>query len=246
MIILPYSDLHINFKEFDTPDLTNVDVLVLAGDTGEGIDLFKYSFELLHKYQELQIVAVLGNHEFYDGFPMDALYEFYKRCNDLCERFHLLQNSYCIIDEVKFIGATLWTNFFNENPLAMVDAYSTMNDYTYARYTKIIPFTPEVALYEHKQSVKYIFNELQVTNPFVEKQIVITHHKPYLSSSLPTSVYYESRLKELDNIRPDIWIYGHTHQADDNILYGDMRVISNPRGYSDEYKPFNRELLINV
>ena len=246
MIILPYSDLHINFQNFDTPDLSSVDVLVLAGDTGEGTDLFRYSFDLLEKYENLKIVAVAGNHEFYNGYPMDVLYEFYENCNKLNNRFHFLQNSSVIIDNVKFIGATLWTNFFDENPIAMMDAYNLMNDYVYSYYTKSMKLTPDITLYEHKQSVKYIFEELKNTDPSVDKQVVVTHHKPYLSSSSPSSVYYESRLKQLDNIRPDIWIYGHTHKADYDILYGDLRVISNPRGYSDSYSLFHRELQINI
>jgi Icc-related predicted phosphoesterase len=36
--------------------------------------------------------------------------------------------------------------------------------------------------------------------------------------------------KVINDYQPKLWIYGHTHEPDDR-MFGDTRVVSNPRGY---------------
>lgn len=44
---------------------------------------------------------------------------------------------------------------------------------------------------------------------------------------------YTSRdmIKIIDQYQPDLWVYGHTHQPNDQT-FGKTRIISNPRGYA--------------
>lgn len=242
MRIRQYSDLHINFGAFDS-DLTNVDVLVLSGDTGEGKDLYNYANRCLNAYKNLHIVAVAGNHEFYSGQDMQTLIEFYKTVH--MDRFHFLENSSVIIKGVKFIGATLWTDYFKENPLYIRTGWASMNDYVYCSYLGR-KLTPTDTIDFHKKSRKYIFDELAKKE--CEKQIVVTHHKPYLSEMGELACCYESDLPELNDIRPNIWFYGHTHKHDETQLYDDMKVISNPRGYAKraEAADFNPDLIVEI
>jgi len=37
-------------------------------------------------------------------------------------------------------------------------------------------------------------------------------------------------IKIIDRYQSDLWVYGHTHQPNDQT-FGKTRIISNPRGY---------------
>jgi hypothetical protein len=72
---------------------------------------------------------VLGNHEFYG----QKLQKLIKELHEMAQgtNVHLLENQSCTIDDVLFLGATLWTDFaLNGDPVVSeVVALTTMNDY---------------------------------------------------------------------------------------------------------------------
>ena len=51
--------------------------------------------------------------------------------DNFCDKFGVtyLQNETKLIENVLFIGCTLWTDFQNQNPIVMIDAQSLMSDY---------------------------------------------------------------------------------------------------------------------
>jgi hypothetical protein len=119
------SDLHIEFESFHPPK-TDADMVVLAGDIHigkKGIDWAKATFP------SQQVLYVLGNHEYYGrAYP--------KHINDLKElvagtNIHVLENDRLVIDNIVFLGCTLWTDFglFDAPKIAGYHATQTMTDY---------------------------------------------------------------------------------------------------------------------
>lgn len=43
----------------------------------------------------------------------------------------------------------------------------------------------------------------------------------------------------------DLWIFGHTHEAVDEVVNG-VRFVSNPRGYPTEETGFRPDLVVSV
>jgi len=77
-----------------------------------------------------------------------------------------------------------------------------------------------------------------------KKRVVISHHAPVLNLN---SKYGNSQLQPafnsldmveiIEKYQPDLWVYGHTHECDDQML-GTTRIISNQLGYRNNYGGF--------
>ena len=165
-----------------------------------------------------------------------------------------LQNDEVIIDGVRFLGCTLWTdlNLMGNQPLAMVSALSDTKDYRNIDHTASVPLQPMHTLNEHKASLDFLTESLNT--PFDGKTVVVTHHSPSEQSCIskfrgdPSNYCYASRLDRfVEVMAPELWCHGHVHQSN-NYVIGTTRVICNPRGY-DEYEPnpeFDPQLVIDI
>ena len=226
------SDLHLEFSSFE-PIATDSNVVVLAGDIGK-----KYSGILWarEKFPTKKIIYVPGNHEFYGTHRQDTLAEM-RIAATQCG-VHLLDNDEVIIDGVRFLGATLWTDFllFGEHKKseAMMDGQNCLNDFRLIREeTRNYSFTPAVSIKLHEQSLTWLTEKLDT--PFDGKTVVVTHHLPSMLSVVERfkdsslSACFASNLDHLFG-KMDMWIHGHTHDNLDYISNG-TRVICNPRGY---------------
>ncbi|MFB2967684.1 metallophosphoesterase [Aerosakkonema sp. BLCC-F183] len=229
------SDLHIEFESF-TPLVNNADVIILAGDIHvgkKGVDWAK------HYFPYLPVIYVLGNHEYYGkAFPkhIDDLKKAVEGTN-----IHILENDSLIINDIKFLGCTLWTDFslFGDPKIAGYEATQIMTDYRKIRvspdYRKLRSIDTTII---HNKSLRWLSEEL--LNNQNNKIVVITHHAPS-KRSLPEcdrddilSAAYASNLdKFVEESSISLWIHGHIHCQHDYLL-GSTRVICNPRGYPDE------------
>ena len=127
---------------------------------------------------------------------------------------HFLENDSVTIDSVRFIGATLWTDFRIEgNPeFAMAHARERMNDYRQIAWqTKPWQrFLPCHACRLHQDSRRFIATALQ-SEPVTT--VVVTHHLPH-PLSLPSrfqgdalNAAYASDLSDLiETGRPALWV----------------------------------------
>ena len=68
-------------------------------------------------------------------------------------------------------------------------------------------------------------------------RVVISHHAPavnpntkYGNSELMPAFNSLDMLLIIEKYQPNIWVYGHTHECDDQTI-GNTRIISNQRGY---------------
>jgi len=259
MKILFYSDLHFEFgkwpRKIDINEF-DADVVVLAGDTGVGLQGLMWALMTIRK----PVIYVMGNHEFYGQRTMEELWE-KARAGTAGTHVHLLENESVLIDDpacpgsrVRFLGATLWTDFciFGEDAQEekMQYAAKNMNDYRQIRMAHKVPgykrshhsdarITPETTLSLHLESRNYLEQELALSPGSDEsawvKTVVVTHHAPsalsleFQEPCLDADASYASHLDPLV-AKTDLWVHGHTHVVTDYRV-GSGRVVSNPRGY---------------
>ncbi|MEG1349780.1 MAG: hypothetical protein RSD49_17230, partial [Hafnia sp.] len=164
----------------------------------------------------------------------------------------LLQNSTHIMGDVRFIGATLWTDFNNQSPMHLIQGMGVTKDYLYIdndeRDERI---HSQFILAEHLKSRAYIQSELD--QPFSGKTVVLTHHSP-THLSVPEIYHGHPHnymfCSDMDTMlmynQIDLWAHGHMHSKVDGTV-GDTRVLANPRG-TDSFGnvDFNPFLVINL
>jgi len=262
------SDVHLEFGPLGFDDQPEADVLILSGDicvakdmdfpeSKRGQEYMNFFKQASDKYKN--VIYVMGNHEHYHGdfkYSADYLYKAFEEFPNL----HLLDRGVKKIDDVTFIGGTLWTDMNKEDPITLMHMKGMMNDFIQvknsarmvgynamdvmsdkpdATYTAYRParFTPEDAVEEHKNMVKYI--SLMTEGKFDEKFVVVGHHAPCKQSTKPRyqndtimNGGYSSDLTAfiLDHPQIKVWTHGHTHDEFDYMI-GSTRIICNPRGY---------------
>jgi predicted phosphodiesterase len=267
------SDLHIDFADLELP---GGDVLILSGDLCEAKsikkDLYKtpefmaahpdlvniltegnrpdrridrfYRFlleECSKKYR--QVIYVMGNHEHY-GFQYQKTYNHIKE--QLPDNIHLLERETLEIDGVLFVGATLWTDMNNHDPMTMLQMKGMMNDYRQitmfneakSAYHKL---TPERTVEDHIKTKTY-FTDVLAKNRALDNPlpvVMVTHHSPSKQSTHPRYKHevtmngaYSSDLEEFITDNPEIkfWTHGHTHEPF-RYMIGQCEIVCNPRGY---------------
>lgn len=120
------SDLHLEFGGLRLPE-ADADVTVLAGDIGVGLQGIEWALQAIPFHQP--VIYVMGNHEFYGQRSMPELW---KKAREKVAgtHVHLLENEAVEIGGVRFLGATLWTDFdlFGDREGGMKSALD-MNDY---------------------------------------------------------------------------------------------------------------------
>ncbi len=234
MKIRVLSDLHLEFQDWNPPD-AQADIIVLAGDIHSGTRGVEWA---RRQFPVTPIVYVAGNHEFYGRDLQETLSDLEKAGR----RFgvDVLHGRGVVIGGVRFLGATLWTDFALHGAdahliaRAMSEARCGMSDFSVIRHGAHGLFRPEHARTMHLEQVSWIRESL--ADEFPGPTILVTHHLPhprsihrkYRGSSLNPS--FASDLSQLVRPPVTVWIHGHTHESCDYIEEG-TRVICNPRGY---------------
>lgn len=251
-----YESLRFNYPK-------NADVIVLAGDIGEWNNGLEWA---RHKFKNKKIVFVPGNHEYYDS---DLSIESELRSKSAELGIYYLNNNEIIIDEVRFLGCTLWTDLNGYDPDTTIRIFSEMNDYRYITAKKwwsnarnkntalwlMNPdsvfgfdpsfFSPTISYLLHKKSLNWLKQKLE--QGFHGKTVVVTHHAP----TMKTTNHYaygselESFIKE-NSSNINLWCHGHIHKSADYKV-GGVRIVCNARGYPTDYsisKTFDENKLI--
>jgi len=226
------SDLHMEFSQFDPP-ATDAGVVVLAGDIYKGD---KGVFWARQAFPDKEIIYVPGNHEFYGTRRTETLSLL--RVAGQQTGVQILDEDEIVLDGVRFMGCTLWTDFllFGEakKSTAMSDGQLCLNDFRAIREDDFtVPFTPARSIELHEHSLAWL--KAKLDEPFDGKTVVVTHHLPSRHSVVErfkNSLLSACFASELDYLfgKMDLWVHGHTH---DNLDYTEngTRVICNPRGY---------------
>lgn len=257
------SDTHYEFSK-DKNQVKDADVIAMAGDIDIGTRGLDYAKALLRETNS-KVIYVPGNHEFY-GNNIDAMrkqlrleyadYLLNEQAEGDTQRLFFLDNDEAVIDGVRFLGCTLWTNFklFGESKrLECLAEARWLNDFRLIKTGNGDVFRPRDSADLFEQSVKWLTRKLD--EPFDGKTVVITHHLPSFDSVVERyrddllSACFASNLDHLFG-KMDLWIHGHTHDSLDYVKNG-TRVICNPRGYSRyeqdvENLGFDPKLVIEV
>lgn len=252
MKIWVVSDLHLEFADLQEPlDPPDADVCAMAGDLCRGIDN-GVRWLAKHIAPAMPCVYVAGNHEFYKGSIKEGL-EAGRATARETPGVHFLENDAVTVGGVRFLGATLWTDFRLDGApeSAMDHARRRMNDYRQIAWQKNPwqRFLPFHSYRLHQDSKAFLAREM-ATSP--APTVVVTHHLPHRRSvperfhGDPTNAAYASDLSRIiEEGRPALWVHGHTHNSCDYVLET-SRIVSNPKGYGDENDAFDRGLVVRT
>ena len=260
MKIAVCSDIHLEFGPIELNNTDNANVLILSGDICVVKDLphsdskkgdISRKFFRMCALRFPHVLYVMGNHEHYHGdFATSG--KIIKEELAQYANVHLLDQETKVIDDITFIGGTLWTDMNKEDGITLYHMKDMMNDFrcitngareTYYRnsagnsYVRTAKFTPDDAVEDHKKMLEYI--KIMVEGKHDQKIVVVGHHAPSKLSTHPRYAKeeimnggYSSDLSEFILNHPQIklWTHGHTHEEFDYMI-GSTRIICNPRGY---------------
>ena len=245
MRIHPLSDLHNEFASF-TPEVTDADVVILAGD----IDLGVRGIEWAKQVFTCPVLYVLGNHEFYRGHLTKTLQEMRAAGN---ERVHVLDRDQVVIGGVRFLGATMWTDFAatDNSPLAALSAQQALSDFRQIRTDNYRRIRPADLIEQAEKTRNWL--RCKFAEPHDGPTVVITHHAPTLRSMEENphagtilDAAFANHWEDLMGAdRVALWVHGHTHTSVDFEVAG-TRVIANQRGYPGEEAGFQPSLVIDL
>lgn len=230
-------------------------VLIIAGDIWNGTRPLAFAGRNWLKILSSRfkaVVMVLGNHDYW-GSNLHTLPAKWRAQikKDALANVHLLEladgveHGSVVIDGIRLLGGTLWTDMNRKDPLVVtkfdfevgMDGRPVYNDRNYIRATSIYHgLTAKHWLARHHETCHRLRDALTVG---VEPVLLITHHAPCLVSTPPrgsdilSSYLYGSDLSDLilDHPRVKQVIHGHIHAKKDYLM-GDVRIQCNPRGYA--------------
>lgn len=253
MIINVLSDLHLSLGALAIPG-NDADAVILAGDIARPEQAIAWASGFAKP-----VLYVPGNHEFYGGSIAGTVAEL-KRLS-AGSSIHVLDNDEIILEGVRFLGTTLWTDFmlFGESEkqaAAMQEAQRFMRDFSRIRIGEApeTPFTPAASAALFKLHAVWL--ESRLAEPYAGPTVVITHHAPSRKSihprfadSLMNACFVSDAERLIDGSRARLWIHGHTHDSFDYVVNG-TRVLCNPRGYAkdgvNENPLFDADLRVEI
>ncbi|MEG0052627.1 MAG: metallophosphoesterase [Comamonas sp.] len=259
------SDLHLEVHpQFEAQPAAGADVLVLAGDigsyqsstqvNGENFGLERFSPLPQYAGWPAPVLFVPGNHE-YDSQDFD---EARLRLRQTCDRLGLiwLDRETVVMDGVRFIGTTLWSDF---DAIAMNEGVSDttrlhrLRDKAFRAANFYLrktggsrhgePFLAEPMREECLVCQDWLRAALQ--QPFDGPTVAVTHFAPSLKSADPRYGLVPGTAgfcNVMDDCLPyaDLWLHGHLHCPSDYVVSGRhddgrawrCRVVANPLGYA--------------
>lgn len=247
MKIRLFSDLHLEFSDlkFDhiwTPSEENKDqILLLAGDIGKGMQARRFIETLCENFKN--VLYTCGNHEFWEQPDFHKLIEDWRTYSNegsiLIDKgpdnFHFLYNDSVVIDGVRFIGGTMWTDYNGGDVVSMGAAHRIMNDFAYI-FSEGKPITPRFIIREHDAFIDFLLTEWD--KPFDGKTVVMSHHSPgnelrrkgHRTDRVGSAYFADLEQMIGHHNVADLWVHGHTHRSWDYMI-NETRVVCNPYGY---------------
>jgi len=222
------SDVHLEFGDHNITNDTGCDTLILSGDICVAKDLNKRDpFGIVDNAKSERFVAffercanaytnviyIMGNHEHYHGdfkFSISRIREGLSHIKNL----HILDKECVTIDDVTFIGGTLWTDMNKEDESTLYSIKGMMNDFRIVEnshnvvnfsspvygtkedgstdYEKVVgkEFHTRPARFNPEDAVvdhKLMLEFIKATvdaNP-TQKFVVVGHHSPSKTSTKP-------------------------------------------------------------
>lgn len=247
------SDLHLSRAPQRLP-ANDADLYVLAGDIARPKEAIAWASSL-----PKPVLYVPGNHEFYGGSLGGVPDELRRLASGTQVR--ILDNTVTVVEGIRFVGSTLWTDFLLDaegeaRDAAMREAVEKVHDfrriYVDEQHGKV--FTPLDSRALCERNAAWLASQLR--QPWDGRTVVVTHHAPSAGSIAPQFVgsrlnaCFTSNLDDLVGTEGiSCWIHGHMHHSVDYRV-GATRVVCNPRGYvtggTNENPSFDIDFCIDV
>lgn len=218
------SDLHADFPQPPTPYESFEEVIVVAGDTTNGLDGLRFLNKLRRKGHH--VIACDGNHEHYSNLSQG------RDVNETATRFREEFWGRDQVEDVPFVcrngwypvtDEALWRSYMNDSARCVLSATDV-----------------NVLAINHAAHVEA---ELLEWRNHQYRGVVVTHTAPCEDTLDPkyrgafsNEWYWNPNMRRLlteyaDVIR--VWCHGHTHAKNEAVVDG-VRVVCNPRGYPGE------------
>ncbi len=231
------SDIHCRSNSFpislDISKLDAADVLVVAGD----LAVSKTYDKMLEKLKNSvngkfkKVISVRGNHDYY-------VTDYYWPNKNVYKSPYLEDISVEEIDNVVFVCSTMWSPISNSDYVK-----AAINDYNY-----IPEFTTDKCTELFWNNLECIEREVKKAKYDGKKVVIVTHHLPipelidtkYEGSPINEAfcVINTEAEKRIKEIKPNLWIHGHSHNFLDTTI--DMvRYVRNPYGYEWRYHDYD-------
>lgn len=235
MKITILSDLHLGQGALPLPS-TDADLVILAGDIARPAPALAWAARI-----GKPTLYVAGNHEFYGSSLAATRQALAAASAGTCVR--VLDDDEVVIDGVRFLGSTLWTDFrlFGDGePRAQAQAAAQgfMRDFSRIFVDEAMqqPLTPQDTGLLFERHAGWLGERLAQRHD--GPTVVVTHHAPSPSSvhprfaGSPINAAFVSNVEALmGSERVQLWVHGHTHDSFDYRVRG-TRVVCNPRGYA--------------
>jgi hypothetical protein len=175
MKIAVTSDVHLEFGDLDIQNDQNADVLILSGDICVAADLdmwdrrqtemgfARWRSEMFHEFFRRcaerfpHVIYVAGNHEHYHGDVGTTVSDIKAKLAYI-KNLYVLEREIKIIDDVTFIGGTLWTDMNNGDALTLFHMRKMMNDFICVK-NSLRPVYRTVPLYQKDEQGQYVEDE---------------------------------------------------------------------------------------
>jgi len=184
------SDIHLEFGDLFINNDNNADVLILSGDICVAADIGRPDLQVNSRpdpnnllegarsnrvtdffkrcsFQFPHVVYIMGNHEHYNGDfatsgnKIKSMLE-----SNMLSNVYLLDKEVKTIDEVTFVGGTLWTDMNNSDEMTLYHIRRMMNDFRCVSNSnrmleRKVPIYEENPLYteDGKNGGKYLMKE---------------------------------------------------------------------------------------
>jgi Icc-related predicted phosphoesterase len=163
------SDVHLEFGDLILKNEENADVLILSGDICVAADFRKsdpygiVSYGKTERYTDFfircanefkNVIYVAGNHEHYNGDYAET-FNILREYLGSIPNLHILDKEHVTIDDVTFIGGTLWTDMNAQDPVTLAHIRGIMNDFRIIQNsTEMVSYKTMVNAYDADGNVK--------------------------------------------------------------------------------------------
>jgi DNA repair exonuclease SbcCD nuclease subunit len=232
------SDTHLECSVKGLKDMLDVtaDVLCLLGDIGSPFQSTYVDFLKECSLAYKHVLVISGNHEYYntEGYHISFIDE---GIAGLCAQFanvHYLNNKNMVIDDVNFIGSTLWSHLPEDKKHEVAAMY---NDYNYIYCEERVRLHPDYTNKMFAENIAFIEKAISEGLAKGLKNVVLTHHTPSFKHTDPKhedSLFRFGLSTELthafDGRFIKYWACGHTHVNFDDVDINGTKMICNQFG----------------
>jgi len=241
------SDIHVDYPEnmqwveaLDVDEYQN-DILILAGDVSDDLARLGAAFELLAaKFSA--VLFVPGNHELWvDGEQYDCSLEKLEAINALCDSAGIVR-SRTTINGINFVPLMSWYDFsFGEPSRRIRRAWRDFKSCSWpARLSSEYEITSHF-LAMNTPHLKAVDNFTISYSHFLPRIDVMPSRIPEERRNVYPVLGSDRLGQQLQQLKPDIHVYGHSH-VNQAIELDDVMYVNNAFAYPGEGRISRKQL----